>query len=84
MEYISSYGQINGAHHKTWVLDQVARILKGSKVTVKTARWADGTEEDRITVEGSSKEYNEWVQSMRGEIDESGDSEYFYDEGTPP
>lgn len=83
MEYISSYGQIDGAHHKTWVLDQVARILKGSKVSVKTAQWSDGTEEDRITVEGPSKEYEKWVQEMQG-MDEFGDPEYGYDEGTPP
>lgn len=26
--YIGSYGQIDGAHHKNWALDQVARILQ--------------------------------------------------------
>jgi hypothetical protein len=28
MDLISQYGQIDGSHHKAWVLDQVARILK--------------------------------------------------------
>jgi hypothetical protein len=29
MVYISEYGYIDGAHHKQWVLDQVARSLLG-------------------------------------------------------
>lgn len=28
MSFISRYGQIDGDHHKTWVLDQVVRYLK--------------------------------------------------------
>jgi hypothetical protein len=28
---IERYGQIDGAHHKTWVLDQVARALLGPR-----------------------------------------------------
>lgn len=29
MEIIERFGGIDGAHHKTWVIDQVARKLKG-------------------------------------------------------
>jgi len=29
MGIIESYGGIDGDHHKTWVIDQVARVLKG-------------------------------------------------------
>ena len=36
--FIAMYGQIDGAHHKQWVLDQVARILNGTTVIVKIAR----------------------------------------------
>ena len=25
------YGQIDGSHHKTWVIDQMVRVLCGSK-----------------------------------------------------
>ena len=28
---IADYGQIDGAHHKMWVLDQVLRLLTGEK-----------------------------------------------------
>lgn len=29
MNVIERYGGIDGAHHKTWVIDQVARALTG-------------------------------------------------------
>ena len=38
--FLEMYGQIDGEHHKSWVLDQVARILKHTPVIVKEARWA--------------------------------------------
>jgi len=56
MYFIGSYGQINGAHHKNWVLDQVARILKGTPVIVKIARWSDGNWEYRVTVNNTPSE----------------------------
>lgn len=31
IDLIVRYGQIDGEHHKTWVLDQVLRKLAGSK-----------------------------------------------------
>ena len=33
--YIEMYNGIDGAHHKDWLLDQVARILKGTEMIVK-------------------------------------------------
>ena len=38
MLFIGKYGKIDGGHHKTWVLDQVARILKGTPAVVVQAR----------------------------------------------
>ena len=29
LKFISNYGGIDGAHHKQWTLDQIARILAG-------------------------------------------------------
>ncbi len=29
LELILQYGGIDGAHHKTWVIDQVVRVLTG-------------------------------------------------------
>jgi hypothetical protein len=37
--YIQMYGQIDGGHHKQWVIDQVARILNGTPVTVEVSEW---------------------------------------------
>ena len=31
MDIVARYGQIEGCHHKTWVIDQVARALMGDK-----------------------------------------------------
>ena len=28
MVYIERYGQTDGSHHKAWVLDQIARMMK--------------------------------------------------------
>lgn len=39
MYFIERYGSIDGSHHKTWVLDQVVRILKGTTVDVQLSKW---------------------------------------------
>lgn len=83
MEFIGQYGQIDGAHHKQWVLDQVARILRGTPVVVSMAQWDDGQHEYRIQTGEPSIEYTSWVEEMLGEeID--GECEYTYDEGIAP
>lgn len=74
---IERYGQIDGAHHKQWVLDQVARILNDAPVSVVEARWDGGQCELRESV-GTSPEYEAWVEAMKG------DGEYDYDEGIAP
>jgi hypothetical protein len=87
MYFVGSYGQIDGDHHKAWVLDQVARILKGTPVIVKQARWDRGggdTEEDfRVQTGEPSKAYLDWVEEMLGdEVD--GEREYDYETGIAP
>jgi hypothetical protein len=85
MEYIGRYGGIDGNHHKAWVLDQVARILKGSPIEVSLAKWSNGHEEYHFTTGKPSKEYKKWVKEMLGEKDkETGEYEYDYDEGVAP
>jgi len=78
--YIFKYGPIDGDHHKTWVLDQVTRILNGASVEIKLAKWDNGNEEYRFNV-GESEAYNKWVEEYR--FDEDGE-EYGYDEGIAP
>lgn len=51
LEFIAHYGGIDGAHHKDWVLDQVARILKGTPVELCLAKWADGEEHYSVSTQ---------------------------------
>lgn len=81
--YIERFGQFDGAHHKQWVLDQTVRILKGTKVIVKEAKWKNGEKEYRIMLDEPTEEYKQWVKEMLGEL--VGDEyEYDYDEGIAP
>lgn len=80
LDYIHMYGGIDGAHHKDWLLDQVARILNGAPVTVKRASWSNGETELRYQV-GECQAYHDWVESVR--YDEDGE-DYGYDIGVPP
>jgi hypothetical protein len=83
--YIDMYGQIDGSHHKQWILDQVARILLGTPVLVSLAKWDNGDEEERFeTADPPSAEYLAWVDDHRGATDEDGEREYSYDEGIAP
>lgn len=83
MMFISMYGQIDGAHHKAWVLDQVSRILLGTPVIVMEARWESGHTELRFHTGEPSESYQNWVLSMLGN-DQGIDYEFEYDEGIAP
>lgn len=64
--WIERYGQIDGDHHKTWVLDQVTRILLGTKVKIYKATWDDGDFEYRFVLDSPSNDYNIWVEEVMG------------------
>jgi hypothetical protein len=82
MYYIEKYGQIDGDHHKLWVLDQVARILKGTPIKIKLAKWDNGYEEYRVSTGYPSQEYCNWAFGMIENDD--GEIEYQYNEGIAP
>lgn len=84
IEYIGRYGGFDGAHHKDWVLDQVARILHGTPIFIEEAKWSNGESELRFRTGDPSKDYLEWVREMQGEMDEEGETEYEYNEGIAP
>jgi hypothetical protein len=87
LEFIGRYGQIDGCHHKQWVLDQVARLLNGSPVILSLAQWDNGAAEYRISVGNPSYEYLAWVRKQKGKwIDNENYTgwEYDYDEGIAP
>lgn len=82
--FISKYGAIDGSHHKDWLLDQVSRILMGTPVVFKIAKWTNGGREVRFETGEPSEGYLQWVDSLQGETYEDGSREYFYDYGIAP
>lgn len=42
IEMAVEYGWIDGAHHKTWVIDQMVRILAGDKYDKIVEKACDG------------------------------------------
>jgi hypothetical protein len=81
MLFIGKYSGIDGDHHKTWVFDQVARILKGTPVVVVEARWDKPSSEYRFTVaDPPSEAYTEWVKQMTSGVNEG----YDWDTGITP
>jgi len=84
MYFITLFSGIDGSHHKDWLIDQIARILKGTPMVVVEAQWDNGYSEYRVSTGDPSEEYLEWVQEMLGEVDEDGEYEYSYDEGIAP
>lgn len=82
MLWVEMYSGIDGSHHKDWLIDQVARILKGTKVEIKLAKWENGHEEERFNLSQPSGEYHEWVEEMRS--GEDGPNTYSSEVGTPP
>lgn len=85
LKYIMAYGGINGSHHKDWVLDQVARILHGTPVICKEARWKGGHAELRFETGEPTQAYHDWVAEARGEYDEEYEEyEYDYSVGIAP
>ncbi len=82
MVWIERYGGIDGSHHKDWLLDQIARILKGTKVIITLAKWSDGQEEYRFELDTPTEEYNNWVKEMCD--GEDGPDTYSYEIGIAP
>ena len=76
--YIERYGGIDGALHKQWLIDQIARILNGGPVNVVEARWGGGHTEYRVNV-SSCDQYTAWVTKMK-----AGEDGPAWDKGTPP
>jgi hypothetical protein len=82
--YIERFGQYDGGHHKQWVMDQIVRILKGTKVKVTLAKWTNGQQEYRVDTAEPSKTYLKWVEEMKGYNEDTQEYDYDYDEGIAP
>lgn len=88
MYFIEKYGSIDGDHHKQWVMDQVARIHKGTKPIIVLARWDKGKgkfiEEYRVWLDEPTQAYVDWVEEMKQWNEKTKSYEYDYDEGIAP
>jgi len=82
MLYIEMYSGIDGSHHKDWIIDQIARILKGTEVVLKIAKWENGQEEERFYLADPMPNYWKWVAEMKD--GENGPETYSYDFGIAP
>lgn len=85
MLWVEMYSGIDGAHHKVWLIDQIARILKGVKVEYKVVRWQQGDTvitEDRLNLLEPTDEYVDWVEGMM--CGDDGEFVYSYDVGIAP
>lgn len=75
--YAFRYGQIDGAHHRVWVIDQMVRALLGCPIVEEHAVDANGNPYT-YKRQGESEEYTAWVANH-----ENG-GEYEWDRGIVP
>ena len=81
LHFIERFGGIDGAQHKQWLIDRLARILNGASINIVEARWVGGHAEYRISV-GTSDRYLTWVKEMKD--GEDGPETYTWEEGIAP
>lgn len=82
MLFIEKYGNIDGANHKQWVIDAIAKILHGTPVIVRLAKWTDengvvAQTEYRFSLGEPSPAHQAWLADWE-EIDSE------WDPGIPP
>ena len=75
------YGQIDGDHHKAWVIDQMVRALTGCPEITKTATDHRG-EEFNYDALGESDEYLHFIAEAKDGRD--GPDTYSWNEGIAP
>lgn len=84
LEWIARYSGIDDSHHQAWLIAQVTKILCGTQVVMKIARWDDGQEEERVHLGEDSTEFMHWKTVYEGDVYPDGETEYEFDEGIPP
>jgi hypothetical protein len=81
LEFAVRYGGIDGAHHKTWVIDQMVRALTGCPMVEKQAVDVNG-EPYTYQDQGESDEYLKLVADAND--GENGPDTYEWDIGIAP
>lgn len=81
IDYAVRYGQIDGAHHKAWVIDQMVRALTGCPVLIHEHRDRNGT----VTTDEEQLDGDEYRDLIAHACDGDDDPDtYSWDEGVPP
>ena len=78
--FAATYGSIDGADHKQWIIDQMVRALTGCPVIMETRIL--GGKEYPIERQGASEEYLAWVVAHNE--GEDGPDTYAWETGTAP
>ena len=79
LKFIETYGYIDGAHHKAWLLDQISRVVNGTPVKISYV--LDSGYIGFDTAEPSPA-YLKWVSDIKN--GEDGPETYCYDIGIAP
>ena len=74
------YGQIDGGHHRVWVIDQMIRALTGCPILQKPAVGPDGPY--TFDADGESEEYADLIR--KANEGEDGPDTYMWDTGIAP
>jgi len=82
MYYIESYGQTDGDHHKAWLLDQIARIIKGARIIITVDKWDNEVEVINVDIGEPTPEYWQWIKEVKS--GEDGPETYSYKFGIAP
>lgn len=81
LSYAHQYAQIDGAHHKAWVIDQMVRALTGCPMVARGGYDSRGNHFS-YEAQGESEEYLEFVREHNA--GEDGPDTYEWDEGIAP
>jgi len=81
LDFALRYGGIDGAHHKTWVIDQMVRALTGCPMVNFVGTDVRGQKYE-YDGQGTNDEYIEWVKNACS--GEDGPETYNWDVGIPP
>lgn len=81
LEFAYIYGQVDGGHHKAWVIDQMVRVLTDCPEVVVEDVDSQGFAYS-YTTQGESEEYRTFIQKHNN--GEDGPDTYYWDEGITP
>jgi hypothetical protein len=81
LKIAKNYGGIDGAHHKTWTIDQMCRALTGCPLVEVKATDHKGNPYTYHKL-GESEEYYDFIREVMD--GEDGPDTYEWDEGIPP